>query len=132
MTMKSLKNHGYTIVELLIVIIVGGIILTGAQVLVISHSHLSQRTRDVVVANAYAEKKIESLRSAGFLSLSDGAIDIAGDLPTELKNPRAGTLTISTQTAAIKRVALSITYNDQGTARNYQYTTYIGELGVGQ
>lgn len=130
--MKSLKNHGYTIVELLIVIIVGGIILTGAQVLVISHSHLSQRTRDVIVANAYAEKKIERLRSAGFLSLTDSTTNIDADLPAELKNPRAGALTISTQTAAIKRVELSITYNDQGVTRNYQYTTYIGELGVGQ
>lgn len=130
--MRNLKDSGYTIVELLVAIIVGGVIIGAAQVLVVSHSHLSQRTRDVTVANAYAEKKVESLRSSGYLTLTDGTIDLTSELPLELKTPRSGTLTISSQTSAIKRVNVSMTYNDQGVARTYQYTTYIGELGVGQ
>ena len=130
--MKKLRDSGYTIVELLVAIIVGGVIVGAAQVLVVSHSHLAQRTRDVTVANAYTEKKIESLRSAGYLTLSDGTTNLTSELPLELKAPRSGTLTISSQTASIKRLNLSLTYNDQGVPRTYQYTTYIGELGVGQ
>lgn len=105
---------------------------TGISTILSSHSALSQRGRDVSVANSYAENKIESLRSAGFLALTDGTTDITSELPSELKAPRSGSVVVSTVSSAIKRVNLTITYNDQGAARTYTYSTYVGELGVGQ
>lgn len=119
-------------VELLIAIIVGGILVLSLNNIVSTHVYLSQRGRDLSVANSYAEQKIEALRSKGFLTLSNGTTNVTSELPGELKSPRSASLNISSVSPAIKRVHLSVTYSEQGTARTQTYTTYVGELGVGQ
>lgn len=111
---------------------VGAIIVASATLMLTSHIHISQRGRDVVIANSYVEHKVESLRSIGFLGLTNGTTNITAEMPAELSAPRSGTLEISTYTAAIKKIDISLTYNDQGASRTYAYTTYVGELGVGQ
>ena len=119
-------------VELIITLIVGAILILSLHSIVVSHGYLSQRSRDLLIANAYSEQKIEALRSKGYLSLANGTTNITSELPSELAKPRSASLVISSQTAAIKKVHLSLTYSEQGVARTYTYTTYIGELGVGQ
>jgi prepilin-type N-terminal cleavage/methylation domain-containing protein len=123
---------GFTIVELLVTMIIGGLLTGAVTVLLTTHSAISQRGRDLILANSYVEKKVEGLRSIGFLGLSDGSTDITSELPSELKSPRSGSMQITAETADIKRVYVSLTYSDQGTPRTYTYTTFIGELGVGQ
>ena len=126
------NQQGFTIVELIVATIVGSIIVGGVSLIIASQVHLSQRGRDLVIANAYVEHKIEALRSIGFLGLTDGSTSITTELPVELNSPRSGTLQISSFSSAIKKVDISLTYNDQGINRTYSYTTYVGELGVGQ
>lgn len=126
------KSMGFTIVELLVTLLVGGVLAGSVAVFLSLHVHTAQRGRDVSVANSYAENKIESLRSAGFLTLADGTTNVTSELPTELNSPREASLVISEETTSIKRVTLSITYSDQGSPRTYTYGTFIGELGVGQ
>ncbi len=110
-----------------------GTVLAGAVALFLNlHVHLAQRGRDVAATNSYVENKVESLRSAGYLSLSNGTTNVTSELPTELKPPRSGSVTISDESTSVKKVDISVTYNDQGTPRTYTYTTYVGELGVGQ
>lgn len=125
-------SRGFTIVELLVTMIVGGILAGSVAMFLAQHTHLAQRGRDVSVTNSFVDNKIEALRSAGYLSLTNGTTDITSEMPTELKTPRSASLAISDESAAVKQVDISITYNDQGAARTYSYTTYIGELGVGQ
>jgi hypothetical protein len=108
------------------------IMLSAVSVAVNSHSALAQRHRDRVITNAYANSKIEALRSLGFLGLANGTTNITSELPEELKAPRSASLVVSTYSTSIKEVDLSITYNERGTPRTYTYTTLIGELGVGQ
>lgn len=130
--MKPKKSDGFTIVELLVAIIVGAIIIGAATSIIVSQTHISQRGRDLIIANAYIENKVESLRSAGFATLNIGTTDITGELPSELNSPRSGSVVISSQSSAIKKILITIAYNDQGTSRSYSYTTFVGELGVGQ
>ena len=125
-------QNGYTIVELLVTLFVGAVLLVALNTVIISQIHLSERTRDLALSSAFAENKIESLRSLGFSGLTDSTSDITSELPTELKKPRTGTLIISTQASGLKKIDITITYNDQGAPRTYSFTTYIGELGVGQ
>lgn len=126
------KQSGFTIVESIVAMIVGAILIGSAILLITSGGRLSQRHRDLVVANAFAERQIEALRSIGFLGLSDGSTDLTDQVPTELQEPRSATQDISTPSAGLKTIDLSLTYNDQGVNRTYSYRTYIGELGVGQ
>ncbi|HEY5549986.1 MAG TPA: prepilin-type N-terminal cleavage/methylation domain-containing protein [Candidatus Saccharimonadales bacterium] len=128
-----MKNEkGFTIVELIVSMIVGAIMIGSAILILTSGERLGQKHRDLVVANAFVEQKVEALRSTGFLGLADGTTSIASEMPTELNSPRSGSLQVSTPSDGLKKIDISITYNESGTTRSYTYTTYIGELGVGQ
>lgn len=111
---------------------VGIIFIISVTTLTINNNHIAHRSRDVAVANSFAENKIEALRSSGYLSLSDGTTNITSELPNELKAPRNASVIITSQTVSVKKAVVSVTYNEQGSPRTYGYTTYIGELGVGQ
>jgi prepilin-type N-terminal cleavage/methylation domain-containing protein len=127
-----LNAQGFTIVELLVSMIVGAVIVGALSVITINNTHLSQRGRDVVLANAFAEAKVEALRSAGYVSLTDGTTNITAELPSDLKAPRSGSQVVTSPSTGLKKIVLNITYNDQGESRTYSYSTMIGELGVGQ
>lgn len=132
MSVITTESKGFTIVELLVTMIVGGLLAGSVALFLAQHTHLAQRGRDVSVTNSFVENKVESIRSAGYLSLTDGTSDITSELPSELKPPRSASLVVSSESASIKQVDISVTYNDQGAARTYTYTTFVGELGVGQ
>ncbi len=130
--MNYRKADGFTIVELIVGVVVGALIVGGVSLIIANQVHIAQRGRDLVISNAYAERKVESIRSVGYLGLTNGTTDITSELPSELNPPKSGSLVISDFSTAVKKVDLTITYNDQGANRTYSYTTYVGELGVGQ
>lgn len=126
------RPGGYTIVELITAIAVGGFFLTSLSILVSNSLHLGQKVESVVLANAYVEGKVESLRNLGYSTLNDGTTDISGELPAELNSPKSASLEVSSPQDGLKQVEITVSYNDQGTTKTYGYTTYIGELGVGK
>lgn len=132
--MKRLRSGGFTIVELLVVIIACGLFIGAVHVLITSNIHLNEKTRDAVVVNSFVEAKVESIRSAGFSGTPIGTTTITNELPSELKSPRSATLAITNESGspAIKRVLITVSYNDQGLQQTYSYATFIGEIGVGQ
>ena len=130
--MRKNSNRGFTIVELVIAIVVGGVIFATAGVAISNYSHLSGRGQNLVLANSFAEAKVESLRSISYSGLSIGTTDISGELPAGLQAPKSASLEISEPTQGLKQVDISIAYSDQGANRSYSYRTYVGELGVGQ
>lgn len=111
---------------------VGGIFISSLTLVLVSHLHVSQRARDLVLANAYAEAKIEELRSTGFNGLTIGTSSLSSELPAELNSPKSASLQITSFSAATKQIDLSLNYNDRGRQKTFTYRTYIGELGVGQ
>ncbi len=129
---QSRVTSGFTITELIISIVVGVIFVAVLQVSVSSYLHISQRGRDLTLSNAYVEGKIESLRNVGYNGLNVGTTSVTGELPSELNSPKSGSLEVTDEGNGIKKAVVTISYNDQGDARSYTYTTYVGELGVGQ
>ena len=126
------SSGGFTIVEVLVAITVAAVITISLNTVVTSYVHVSQRGRYLNLANAYVEAKIEALRNAGFNSLSAGTSSLTSSLPSQLPPSRSASMTVTTPSAGIKQVYLTVSYNDQGQSNVYHYTTYIGELGVGQ
>lgn len=129
---EILTQTGYTLVELVVTIMVGGVFAIGVTTMVSANSHLVQRSRDLVSVNSFVEDKIEELRSIGYSGLAIGTTDIASELPADLNSPRSATAQISNPSTGLKQAVIEITYNDQGAQQTYSYSTYIGELGVGQ
>jgi prepilin-type N-terminal cleavage/methylation domain-containing protein len=130
-TLKRVSD-GFTLVESMVAIIVGAILVGSLTLVVSQQAKLSQKGRDLLIADNFAEGKIEAVRSQGYLGLTNGTTNITNELPSELQAPRSASLTISDQDSGLKKVVLTLTYSDQGPARTYSYSTYVGELGVGQ
>ena len=126
------REAGFTLVEILATLAASAIMITSLTVAVNAQAVLAQKHRDLVIANAYAAGKIESLRSKGFLGLTSGTSNITSELPSELKVPRSATLVINSESISVWHVNLSLTYSEHGAARTLSYTTLVGELGVGQ
>jgi prepilin-type N-terminal cleavage/methylation domain-containing protein len=126
------RQEGFTIVELLVAIAVGAIVTASLSQVVTSYVHVAQRGRYMNLANSYAEAKAESLRNEGYNSLSAGTTNISSELPSQLPLYKSASMTIGNPSGGLKQVDISVTYKDQGQTNTLSYTTYIGELGVGQ
>lgn len=132
--MSSLRTpeKGFTIVELLVSIAVGAIVVASMNILVTSYLHVSQRGRYLSLENSYVEGKVEALRNSGYNGLNLGTTSLTSELPSQLPPSRTGSMQVTNPSGGIKQVDITISYSDQGTTKTYSYTTYLGELGVGQ
>lgn len=125
-------QHGFTLVELLVCIVVAAVVIASLNLVVTSYVHTSQRGRYLNLANAYAEGKFEALRNTGYNGIATGTTTLTSELPAQLPPSRSASMTVSAPQAGIKQVDLTVSYKDQGQTLSYAYTSYIGELGVGQ
>ncbi|HET9850163.1 MAG TPA: prepilin-type N-terminal cleavage/methylation domain-containing protein [Candidatus Saccharimonadales bacterium] len=123
---------GFSIVELIIAIAVGGLLVLATNNIINTYLHTGQKSRNLLLANSYVEGKVEALRNQGFNALNVGDSDITSELPSALPNPKSASLDITNPSPGIKQIDITLSFYDQGTTRSYSYTTYIGELGVGQ
>ncbi len=132
--MLKLKNgsKGFTVVEILLGIALFGVLIPAIVMGLNSVAILNDSSKDLAIANIYAENKMEELRSIGYNSISNGTVDITSTLPPTLGRARSGGYTISTPVSGIKEVTLFITIVHRGGTRTLNYRTNIGELGVGQ
>lgn len=130
--MLKKQSSGYTIVELLVSIAVAGVLFGTLSEVVTSYVHTAQRGRYLNLANSYVEAEVESLRNTGYNGIALGTTNLTSNLSTQLPPNRSASLTVSSPSAGIKQADITVSYNDQGKLNTYSYTTYIGELGVGQ
>ena len=112
--------------------VVAAVVIGSLTQVVTSYVHISQRGRYLNLANSFIEAKTEALRNGGYNNLALGTTNISAELPAELPLVRSASMTVTNPIGGIKQVDLDVSYREQGQDRSYGYTTYIGELGVGQ
>jgi prepilin-type N-terminal cleavage/methylation domain-containing protein len=132
MSKMRLAESGFTLVEMLVTIAVAAIVTLSLNQVTANYVHINQRGRYLSLANSYAESKIEKLRNQGFNALATGTTNLTSELSAQLPPSRSASMTVTSPSAGIKQVDLSVSYKDQGQTQTYSYTTYVGELGVGQ
>ncbi len=128
------NEQGFTVLEVLITIVISGFFIISMSTIVKNLNVLNARTRDLTVATAFVENKVEALRNSTYLALpADGtSVDFSSEIPATLTSPRTATFVVSDIGLALKRVDITLSYNDFGETRTVNYSTSIGELGVGQ
>lgn len=131
--LKLKKNiRGFTLVEMLVGIALFGILIPAIVIGLNSVAILNDSSKDLAIANIYAENKMEELRSIGYNSIGTGTVDISSTLPATLGRSRSGVYSVTNNVPGIKEVHLTITIGTRGGTRTLNYKTDIGELGVGQ
>lgn len=126
------SKAGFTIVEVLVALAVGGIMIGTLSRVVSGYTLVAQRGRHLNNANAFVEAKVEEIRNNGYNSLPLGTTDLTSQLPSKLPPSRSGAMTVSSSITGLKQIDINVSYKDQGQVASQAYTTYIGELGVGQ
>lgn len=129
-------QKGFTLVELVITIALFAIIVPSTASFLDFITQLNSSAKTTAIVNGFVENKIESIRSAGYTASANVSNqDISSELATfapSVPRPRSASLTISTRSPSLKKVEVSVTYNNKGTAKTVYFMTYLGELGVGQ
>jgi hypothetical protein len=109
-----------------------GIIIPAVTLAFNNLSVINRQARDMALANMIVQNKVETLRSKGYNSISNGTTSFTSELPSIMGSPKSASYTISTPRTGIKQVNLTISYTDYHKSRTLAFTTYISELGVGQ
>jgi type II secretory pathway pseudopilin PulG len=130
--LKRRGGDGFTVVEMLLGIALFGIIIPTIILAMNAVSMLNENSKDLAIANIYAENKIEEFRSLGYNSLATGTTSVTAELPSALGKDRSGSYTVTTPVTGQKNISLTITIENRGRTKTLTYTTIIGELGVGQ
>lgn len=128
-----LTNAGFTLVELLITMIVLGLAIAslGGLYYVIQQSQVKAQHYDIAVRAARTE--IEDLRNNGYDSLTPGStITFTSSLPSSLPSNKTGTVAVSKPMSGLRRVDVTVTYNDYGTSESVILSSDIGIIGLGQ
>jgi Tfp pilus assembly protein PilV len=126
------KALGFTVIEVLIGIGLFSVIMPSIIVAVVSINQLNDKSADLTSANILAEKKIETLRNAGYNTLAVGSYDFTGELAPTFTSPRQATFIITTPEAGVKEINVTIEYTHQGSLRTITYQSLMSELGVSQ
>ncbi len=132
MKTRKLSSEGLTIVELLVTMMVAGVIIGSLSQVVTTYVHVSQRGRYLNLANSYVEAKVEALRNVGYNGLALGTTSLSSELPAQMPRTRSASMNVTSPSNGLKQIEISVTYTDQAQSNTYSYTTYMGELGVGQ
>ena len=131
-TSMKKKQGGFTLVELLVTIAVAGVVIGSLSQVVTTFVHVSQRGRYLNLANSFVEGKVESLRNSGYNALNTGTTSLTSSLPSQLPPGSTASMTVTAPSTGLKQVDITVGYKDQAQTNTYSYTTYLGELGVGQ
>lgn len=131
--MKSLKNDGFTLVELLAAIAIMGIMVIAIVSLYITIENTQSKSYHLEMATRAGEKQIESLRNSQYGALvPDTTMDFSSELPDELPDPKTGSVYVSEPELGLRRVDVTITYNERGGAKTVKQSSFIGIIGIGQ
>lgn len=126
-------NAGFTIIELIVTILVFGFIAAGLAEVFLGVTNVQRNAGYLQSATTAAQTEVESLRNNNYDQLSNGQnINFTSQLPSKLPSPRSGTVVISTPMTGVKRVDVTITYNQDGHTQSVELSSLIGIIGISQ
>ncbi len=132
---SNLTQKGFSLVELLLVVLVAGIILMVLSNLTPTFNLLKTSSQENTSRQIVA-KKIEDIRSEGYDSLANGSSSFSDNLLNQL--PQSSALTIIEDCPAniclnnepIKKVTIEISWNENNKPQKFSATTLISKGGL--
>lgn len=137
--MRSWRTHnrsgqsGFGLAEVVVTIALLAIMSIGLTGMFRAIVHIQGSARNQQVATLAAQREIESLRNNNYNSLAAGStINFTADLPADLPSPKSGTVAVSEPSSGLKRVDVTVTYNQSGKNKQVIVSSTIGIIGITQ
>lgn len=128
-----MKNEeGFTLVELVATIAVLGIVTLGIANLFYSIQYIQRQSNYLDRATRAAQRQVEVLRNNSYNSLPLGETNFTNQLPDSLPNDRSGTVQVTEPSPGLKRVDVTVSYNDGGKQQQVTLSSLIGVIGLSQ
>lgn len=128
-----MNTKGFTLVELLGTIVVVAIASLGISSLFYNIQYLQRQSGYLDAATRAAQREVEVLRNSTYNSLPVGqTINFTADLPSTLPKNKSGTVVVSEPSEGIKRVDVTVSFNDGKKQNSVQLSSLIGVLGLAQ
>lgn len=125
---KNDGQDGFTLVEVMVVVIFVGIISIGLSELVVGLRDIGNYARRETQATLSAEDKLEELRNLPFNLIVDDP-DFTDELPSDLLSPTAS-VDVTVVSSILKQIDITITYQEKGETRTHTFRSYIGNPGI--
>jgi prepilin-type N-terminal cleavage/methylation domain-containing protein len=131
--MNKFQNQiGFTIIELIVTIIVFGFVAAGLAEIFVSVTNVQRNANYLQIATTAAQSEVESLRNNNYDQIPNGNINFTNHLPTNLPKPCSGTVVVSQPITDLKRVDVTVTYNQDGHNNSVVLSSLIGIIGISQ
>ncbi len=126
------SDHGFTLVELLVTVVVLGIAIIGIAELFYSMQVAQVQSQHLDLATRAARAEIEDLRNNGYNNLvASGNINFTAKLPSSLPPNRSGTVAVSQPVIGLVQVDVTVSYTDYDKPQTVKLTSDIGVIGIG-
>ncbi len=125
---------GFTLIEVAVALVVAGLIIISLSNIFIAISVVQRQSDHLALATRSAEQEIESLRNSHYNTLVDSPppIDFTSQLPTALATPRSASVNVSEPSAGIKRLDVTITWQEGSRSKTIELSSLLGNIGIAQ
>lgn len=128
-----MNQKGFTLIELLATIAVIGVVALGIASLFYNIQFVQRNSNYLDRATRAAQKEVEVLRNNSYNALTVGEdIDFSSELPDELPNGSTGTVVVTEPSPGLKRVDVTVDYNDGNKPQSVTLSSMIGVIGLSQ
>lgn len=131
-TQKLNNEDGFTLVELIVTATLVSVASMAIIGIFTTIGIINRQSRNMAVATAIAEQKIEIYRDAGYEAIPTGspAEDFSNKLPANFGAPKSAVANVTTVSPGLKRVDILINYTESGSPKKVQTTTLMTERGI--
>lgn len=126
-------KNGFTLVELIATIAVLGIVAIGVANMFYTIQSVQRKANLLDRATRAAQSQVEVLRNNSYNSLTNGVpIDFSDSLPDSLPAGSTGTVAVSEPSPGLKRVDVTVSYDDGNNQQSVSLSSLIGVIGLSQ
>lgn len=126
------SEKGFTLVELVVTATFVAITSAAIVDIFITVGKLNKEARNLAVATALAQQKLEVYRDSGYAAIPTGspAVDFTSSLPANFGSPKSAVANVTTPQAGLKKVDIVISYQEGGVPKHVQISTLMAQRGI--